>query len=257
MALFFPDDPSYDESVRMTGFYRYRQLLSAHTFDWIRVNMITCVGCLPLAAGISVSILSSSLLLLLPFSLIGGMIAGPFLAAMVDSILRGMRDNPGRWWESWKKGFRQNLVDSLFPGAFTGLIAGIYSFMLLILWNAQVLPGGWTILLALFSFLLVLILETLYWPQMVLFRQSIKTRMVNTILFTSKYLWRVLLAAVLQALWIAILFLFAPFTLFLIPFLGFWLPIFLAQFTIYRYLDEELQIEARIAEAMGYPTEDK
>ncbi len=221
------------------------------------MNLITVAGSIPLAAGITLSILSSSLLLLIPLSILGGMILGPFLASMFDAILRGMRDAPGHWWRSFKKSIRQNLVDSLLPGAFTGLTTGIYAFMIYLLWTANQLPGTMPLLLTAFSLLLVLILHILYWPQMVLFRQSVGTRLTNTLLFTSKYLWRVLLAAFLVALWILILILFTPWTMILIPFLGFWLPIFLAEFTIYRPLDEELQIEARIAEAMGYPREDR
>ena len=116
MALFFRDDASYDESVRMTGFYRYRQLLSLYTFGWMKVNLITVAATVPLAAGILFSVLSSSLLLLIPLSLTGGLILGPFLACMVDAILRGMRDAPGHWWRSFRKSFRQNLTDSLLPG---------------------------------------------------------------------------------------------------------------------------------------------
>ena len=249
MALFFPDDASYDESVRMTGFYRYRQLLSMYAFGWLRTNLMTVLGAIPLALGIGLAISTSSLLLLLPLSIVGGMIFGPFFAAMVDNVMRGLRDAPGRWWESYRKGFRQNIPDSLLPGALTGLIAGAYSFMIYMFSSAEALPGATTYILMLFSALLVIILEMLYWPQLVLFQQPIRTRLVNTILFTSKYLWRVLIAAVLVLLWILILFLFAPWTLILIPFLGFWWPVFLSQFLIYKYLDEELQIEKRIDEA--------
>ena len=115
--------------------------------------------------------------------------------------------------------------------------------------SAQKLPGRLPLLLTAFSAFLVLILQTLYWPQMVLFRQKVSVRLANILLFTAKYLWRVLLAALLQAVWIAILVLFAPWTLILIPFLGFWLPIFLAQFTIYRCLDEEFHIEEQYTAA--------
>ena len=250
MALFFRDDASYDETVRMTGFYRYRQLLSLYTFGWIRTNLMTLLGSLPLAAAVSVSILSSSVLLLLPLSIIGGMIFGPFLAAMVDGVMRGLRDAPGRWWPTWKKSFRQNLKDSLLPGAFTGLAAGCYAFSGYLIWSAEAAPGRTTIILLLFSALLVIILEILIWPQIVLFRQPAGTRIRNAILFTSRYLWRVLLSAALVIIWLAVLVLFAPWTLVLVPFLGYWWPVFLSQFFIYRCLDEELQIEKRIEEAM-------
>ena len=115
--------------------------------------------------------------------------------------------------------------------------------MIHILWTTGTRPGAGMLIINAFSALLFLILQTLYWPQMVLFRQSVHTRLVNTLLFTSKYLWRVLLAAAIQALWIFILVLFAPWTLFPLPFVAYWVPLFLALFTIYRPLDEELHIE--------------
>lgn len=100
MGLFFPDDASYDESVRLTGFDRYRQVLSSSAGNWFLVNLITVLGAVPLTAGIAIAVLSSSLLLLIPLSLIGGMIFGPFLAGMFDSIMRGLRNEPGQWLRS-------------------------------------------------------------------------------------------------------------------------------------------------------------
>ena len=74
MGLFFADDSSYDESVGLTGFDRYRQLLSFNAGIYFKVNFLTILGALPLAAGITYSVLSSSVLLLIPFSVIGGML---------------------------------------------------------------------------------------------------------------------------------------------------------------------------------------
>lgn len=93
MGLFFPEDPHFNESERQTGFYRYRQLLSGRFGRWWKVNLLTLAGFLPLAAGIFYAVASTSLLVLLPCSLLGGMIAGPFLAGMYDAILRGLRDD--------------------------------------------------------------------------------------------------------------------------------------------------------------------
>ncbi len=38
MALFFPDDSSYNEAVRMTGFDRYRQLLSFYWGSYLKAG---------------------------------------------------------------------------------------------------------------------------------------------------------------------------------------------------------------------------
>ena len=94
MGLFFADD-SYDESRRMQGFGRYKQLLSFYAGRWVKVNLLTVLGALPLAAGIAAAILTSSILVLIPASLVGGAVFGPFLAALYDSLFRGLRDAPG------------------------------------------------------------------------------------------------------------------------------------------------------------------
>ena len=79
MGLFFPDDPGYDLSVRQSGFARYRQLLSLYGGGWWKGNLLALAGALPLAAGITYAVLSSSLLVLLPCSLVGAL-AGTVLA---------------------------------------------------------------------------------------------------------------------------------------------------------------------------------
>ena len=72
-------------------------------------------------------------------------------------------------------------------------------------------PG--TIALYLFSGALFLLLNTLYWPQMVLFRQTALNRMRNIILFTAKYFWRMAGVTLLQLVYILIYVLLAPWTL--------------------------------------------
>ena len=94
MGLFFAEDPHFDETERQTGFYRYRQLLSTRFRRWWKTNLLTLAGFAPLAAGIFYAAASTSVLVLLPASLLGGMIAGPFLAGMYDAVLRGLRDDP-------------------------------------------------------------------------------------------------------------------------------------------------------------------
>lgn len=254
MALFTPDDPGYDESIRQTGFNRYKQLLSFHAGTWLKVNLFTVAGALPLAIGITLSILSSSSLLLIPCALAGGAIWGPFLAGMMDSIQRGLRDDPNNWLQNYKKSWKQNWKSAACSGAVLGLMVGMYVFMAYVLWSARVFPGWGTIAVYLFSILLLVIMNTLYWPQLVLFEQTTVTRVKNILLFTSKYLWRVLGVALLQIFWWGVVVLFAPWTLILIPFLG-WFIVFLSQFLLYEPLNRELHIE-ELFYPNGSPWED-
>lgn len=243
MGLFTPEDPSYDINVRQTGFYRYKQLLSFHAGHWMCLNLATVAGALPLAGGIAYSVLTSSVLVLLPCSVLGGMLLGPFLAGMYDAILRGLRDDPMNWRKAYCQSWRQNWKDSLLPGGVLGLLAGLYAFMAHLFWWSQTPVSAGTLALCLFSMLLVLLLGTLYWPQVVLFRQTVGNRLRNILLFAAKYLWRVLGAAALQMVYLAVMVLFAPWTILLIPLLGFWYILFLSQLMIYEQLDEAFQIE--------------
>lgn len=243
MGLLVPEDKTYDLSVRQTGFNRYKQLLSLRFWPWFKVNLITTLGALPLIAGILYAILSTSVLVLIPCSLLGGMIFGPFLSGMYDAILRGLRDDPRPWRDSYVRSWKQNWKSSLLPGAVLGLLLGVYAFMGMLMWWAVTPPSTMTVVLYLLSGLLIILVCTLYWPQMVLFRQKSLDRIRNIILFTAKYLWRVLGVSVLQLGYWAIYVLFAPWTLLLIPILGVWYIVFLSQFLIYDALNEELQIE--------------
>lgn len=245
MALFFPDDPSYDETTRLKGFDRYRQVLSNCAADYFKSSVATALGALPLALGITFSVLSSSILVLVPASLAGGLILGPFLAALYDSILRGLRDRPGRWFASYRKGLAQNLTDALLPGALTGLFAGMFIFMAYIMfWTDRPVPGS-SLLLCLISLYLFLLVSLLVWPQLVLFRQRAADTARNAILFTARYLWRVLGAAALVLFFVLVTVLFAPWSVILVPFLG-WFPLFAALFLIYDQLNESFGLEEAI-----------
>lgn len=253
MALFFREDRGYDVSRRLTGFDRYRQLMSFYALRWVIVNLITTAGALPLVAGIWISIASSSVLILIPASIIGGMIFGPFLAGIYDSIMRGLRDAPGKWHEHWKKSWRQNWRSSLLPGGILGFLTGMFAFMLYIIWIVQV-PAGWgTILVYLLSAALLIWINTLYWPQLVLFEQSNVIRMKNAVLFTIRHFWRVFGVVALQIIYILILVFFAPWTVILIPFLGLWFILFVSQFRIYDDLNEDLKIEKQFIALEGDP----
>ena len=251
MALF--GEPRFDMSVRQKGFNRYRQLLSNFGVHWFQVNLFTVLGALPMATGITVAIVSSSVVLLIPCAFLGGMIFGPFLAGMVDAVMRGLRDDPENWWSNYKKSWKQNWKGSLIPGGILGLLVGMYAFMLRLFWVAQVSPTPGTVALYAFAGLLLIIINTLYWPQLVLFQQSTLARMRNIILFTAKYLWKMVKVSILQIIYMAFIVLFAPWTLILMPLLGFWYIIFLSQFLIYNPLNQELHIEEQFSAVTGWP----
>ena len=245
MGLFIREDPSYNEDIRQTGFNRYKQLLAIRFAHWWKVGMITLAGLVPLVAGVIYSIGVSSVLVLIPCSILGGAIAGPFLAGMYDAVLRGLRDDPLPWKDAWVRSWKQNWKGSLVPGALMGLMAGLYAFMAMMFWWADAAPSLGTVALYLCSLLLLLALSGLYWPQLVLFDQSPAIRLRNCILFCVKYFWRVMGAGLIQLAFIAVYALLAPWSVLLLPIVGAWYIVFLAQFLIYDQLDDSFHIEAQ------------
>lgn len=243
MGMFVREDPGYDENIRQTGFNRYKQLMSIRFAQWWKINMITLAGFVPLAVGILYSIAVSSILVLILCSILGGLIAGPFLAGLYDAILRGLRSDPLPWKDAYGRSWKQNWKESLIPGALLGLMFGLYSFMAMLFWWTEKAPSIGTLALYLLSLLLVLVIFTLYWPQLVLFNQSPIIRLRNCILFCVKYFWRVMGAGLLQLAFVVTYVLFAPWSVLLLPVIGAWYIVFLAQFLIYDQLDRSLHIE--------------
>lgn len=249
MGMFLRDDPHINENERQTGFYRYRQLLNTRFGQWWKVNFLTLIGFVPLTAGIVYAVGISSVLVLLPCSILGGMIAGPFLAGMYDLLFRGFRDDPLPWKGAYVRSWKQNWKGSLIPGALLGLMLGLYAFMGMLFWWAETPPTLGTVALYLCSLLLVLVVNSLYWPQLVLFNQRSGVRLRNCMLFCIKFFWRVMGAGLLQLAYLALLVLFAPWSLLLLLVTGVWYILFLAQFLLYEQMDSAFHIEESYNEA--------
>lgn len=248
MGMFIPEDKFYDETKRQTGFNRYKQLLGRHFGDWFKLNALTILGLLPLAAGIGLAIASSSILVLIPCSLLGGMIFGPFLSGMYDSLFRAMRDDPMPMWQNYQKSWKQNFLGSLVPGALLGLMVGFFCFMGMMLFWARTAPSTGTILL-LFSALLTMVISQLYWSQLVLFQQSPVIRLRNILLFCIQNFGRVMGVELLQLAYWGIYILFAPWTLLILPIVGIWYILFLSQFLLYDRLNNAFGIEEQFRQA--------
>lgn len=247
MGIFFPSDPDYFPNERKTGFPRYAQVLER---DWKRfflVDLLTLATLIPFAAGVILSIATSSVLVLIPGCIIGGSIAGPGMACMYDCILRSLRDNTDDWWFNYKKAFRQNLGASMLPGILMCLFIGFLAFACALLWWSNLPITGGTVAILLFSALIVTMVFTIWWPQIVLFSQKPGLQLKNCLLFMIQYFWKTLGAAALQLVWWAVMVLFMPWTAFVVPFLGVWYILYVSLFLLYDKLDYAFKIEEQIA----------
>lgn len=245
MAWLFDDDDK-DEGRKPYGILRYRQVLNRDYKRFFLVDLLTLLGMVPFGLGVGYAVLSTSILVLIPASLLGGAIMGPFLSGMVDCILRGLRDCRDDWWFSYRKAWKQNWKGSLLPGAVFGLFLGAEIFMgMMLYWSTAAISLG-TLAVYFASMVFGMMIFTVYWPQLVLFNQRSVIRLKNCLLFAITYFWRLLGCSVLQVGWWLAAVMLLPWSAFLVPFFGVWVILFISQFLLYEKLDEAFAIEEQM-----------
>ena len=245
MGMFFPTDDDKLPPGRRKGFDRYKQILGRDFKHFYMTNLLTLLSFVPFGLGVGYAVLSKSVLVLLPVCVIGGMIAGQGLAAMYDLILRRLMDVETDWWYAFKKAIRQNWKSALLPGILTGLFLGFLIFNgAMIWWSGVLTPGTIAILCA--AALLFTMIFSAWWPQVVLFDQRPLVQLKNSLLFCLLHLGRSFVAALLQTAFWAVMFLFLPWSAFLVPLLGVWYILFVSVFLLYDRLDAVFHIEEQI-----------
>ena len=210
MGLFFADSKKRFTPGRPVGFARYREVLEASFKEFFLVGFITLVFLIPFGLGMAYAILSSSVLVMLVASVIGGAISGPGVACMYDIILRRLRNDKSDWWVCYKKSIRQNWCAAVLPGIVECVLLGFLMFSGALLWWAKLPISIVTRAILALSVLLFLMVLSVWWPQVVLFDQRAGLQLKNAIFFILFHLGRTLTAAVLQVAWWMVMFLFLP-----------------------------------------------
>lgn len=243
----YTDAPKEDASpVRKKGAARFFELLGRDLLPFYKASLLCCLGCLPGFVLMVLGLIGNSMLFTLLGGIVGGVLGAPFLCGLIDTILRALRDEPGFWWETYKKAWRQNWKDSLLPGFVLGLLSGCWLSMLLILPTMQVVPASiWVCMGA--GILIAAGLFTYAFAQIPLVRLTPSQFLRNCVFFFLGYLPRTLGAALVQcAYWVAFL-LFLPFTLLPLLVTGFWLPWLISLMIIYPPLDSAFSVEKEIS----------
>ena len=249
MAFLFHSNTFSSNGRRLTGFPRYTEVLERNMKKFLFTNLLTLIGFLPFGIGVAIAILSSSILVLIPSCIIGGVFAGPALSCMYDSVMRGLRDAPGKCWENYKHAWKQNWRQSIFPGILFCFMLGIYIFMAMLFWWSARFPGWGTLALYVFSLLLFTMFFSICWPQIVLFKQPFRQCSRNCLLFIIRFFPKTAGIALIQILYWTIMVLFLPWSAMLMPLIGFWFVLYTVNFLIYDTLNDSFQIEEQIANA--------
>ena len=158
MGLFFPSDPVI-HGQRATGLPRYQELLERDWKSFLFADFVTLGLCIPYGLGVGYALLSSSLLVLIPVCVVGGLLVGPAISCLMDALFRSYRDAPRGWWENYCKGMKQNWKASLLPGVVFSLALGIELFFGMVLFSGERLPGIGTMAVFLAGLLILFMLD--------------------------------------------------------------------------------------------------
>ncbi len=233
------------DAPRKTGAARFFEVLGRDWGSFFKASLLCLLGYIPWTLLVGIGVLGQNLLFTLAGGLVGGVIAGPGLAGMHDTVLRSLRDEPGYWWHVYKRAFKNNWRASMAPGALLGVLTAGQLFMF------------WCLIMGLISLDLVasalmalnLLLTGMCLPfvfgQLVLMDLGFIPLLKNSLfLALSNALWALLMAVVQIAYWLAMLLMF-PVSVLALVLLGFVPVTVFCQQIAYRIMDKVFGLEEK------------
>lgn len=250
MSLFsfgFPDPPGADmppDTPRKTGLDRWWKLITRNFGAFWLAGTLALLGLLPWLLGLYFAIATHTLLFLLSACVGGGLLAGPFFAALTDLLLRAMREESFSWRRAWSLALKRNASESLVPGVLCCTLYGIQIFTLY-----HLRTGGAALRMSVLPAAGLLILTALalwLWPQVVLFSLPLPTLLKNTVLLMLGHIGRTLAAAMVCLIYAMAMVLLNPLSLLALLVLNLWLPLSAAWYILYQPLEKTFDLEASI-----------
>ncbi len=237
------------DAPRKTGVRRFFELVGRDMTGMFLANLLTCLGCVPVICLVYIGFLMNSLPVMLVSAAAGGILAGPALAGMYDTVLRALRDEAGYWWVTYRKAFKRNFKASILPGVLYSVIVTLQIF--LVYFCFQMLAQGVNVGVPLWvatvlNLVLCHMLFSYMWPQVVLLDQPLGQTLKNSVNCMIAFLPHALAAAIVQILFWGIVILCMPLGLLLMIVFGFWFSTEVSCQIVYSDLDRVFHIEENI-----------
>lgn len=230
---------------RKVGIARFFELLGRDLWPLYKSGILCVLGFLPGTALAVFGMMAGSTLLTVVGGVVGGLVGGPFLSGMIDTVLRALRDEPGYWWNTYKRAWKQNWRQSLVPGALLGLFVGSWAWML----RAQAESGNTSTALWVASIAGIFVCTGFFtWllAQVPLVDLPLAQIAKNAGLMFFGFFPRTAAAALVLALYWGATLLYLPATILTILAFGFWLPVTIALMIVYPGLEKVFKLEETI-----------
>ena len=162
------------DTPRKTGIGRFFELVGRDMSGMFLANLLTCIGFLPVICLVYVGFLMNNLTVMVVSAIAGGILAGPALAGMYDTVLRALRDEAGYWWTTYRRAFKRNFKAAILPGIVYCTVITIQIFLVYFCFN--MLYHGTNVGLPMWvatvlNLVLFHMLFAYMWPQVVLLDQ--------------------------------------------------------------------------------------
>ena len=114
---YMPEGAGVDpDAPRKKGAARLWEILSRDLDGIFLSGTLAMLACAPAAILAGIALWLGSLPLCLLAAAAAGWLVGPALTCLYDTILRALRDEPGFWWHTYKRVWKQSFKSSLVPG---------------------------------------------------------------------------------------------------------------------------------------------
>lgn len=215
------------ENPRQTGTVSLRQVLIRRIWDLFRANLILLAGLLPGGLLIIWGIWGGSLPVSLVGGVMGGLVGGPLLCGLYDTILRALHEESGFWSLYYRHTLTRVWKRALFPGAVTGSIMALWLFEAFLLGAQGPVPP--MVFFALAEVLFFLLgMSNYIFPQIVMVSVSTRSLYTNSVRLLLGLLPRSAASAAIQTVYWGGFLLLLPRSVPLLVVTGFWLPCLLS-----------------------------
>lgn len=236
-----PDEP------RKKGLRRLWEVCERDIGSLFMAGLLALAGALPYYFAVRLALLLRSVGLAIAAGLLGGAIAFPQICGLTDTVLRGLRDEPGYWWTTYRQAWKRNTRACLLPGAVLGLLLALEALAAqTILEQRTSLHSLWGVALGL---VVLAALLPYFCAQLVLFQLPLRYMIKNSLLLCLANLPRSLGAAALLLGYFIGAALLQPASYVVLILGNFWLPAAAALLAVYRPMEQVLGLENAIRKA--------
>ena len=237
------------DAPRKTGIGRFFELVGRDMNSMFLANLLTCLGFVPVISLVYIGFLMNNLPVMLISAAVGGILAGPVLAGMYDTVLRALRDEAGYWWVTYRKAFKRNFKSAILPGIVYCTVVTIQIFLVYFCFN--MLYHGTNVGLPMWvatvlNLVLLHMLFSYMWPQVVLLDQPFTLTLKNSLNCMIAFLPHALASSIVAILFWGVVILCMPLGIFLMLIFGFWFQTEVCCQIVYGDIDRVFHIEENI-----------